>query len=265
MSLSLTSWILGLGGYAGLLSGLGLFGLYGNMRLLYVALLPLCPLIGAGAFYTFFHTVIFVIENAVRVGYLMLNEQIVVVTISSVFLGGQACMLGIVLYTQIREAREARIPEPQVVEEVQEEEEEAEEEEVEEEEAQNTDTNVEDDDDDDDMPGLIPADSITQHTLPVAVEPVVPTVEPVVPTVEPVVPTVEPVVPTVEPVVPTVEPVVPTVEPTVATETFLLQTSIPSTIVPSIGSIYMDMIPSLAPKNTQSHEVEFAYLDKDLA
>ncbi len=255
MSLSLTSWILGLGGYAGLLSGLGLFALYGDMRLLYVALLPLCPLIGAGAFYTFFHTVLLLIEYAVRVGYLMLNEQIVVVMISSVFLGLQACMIGIMLYMQIREAREAPIPEPQVVEEVQEEEEE-----VEEEEAQNTDTNVEDDDDD--MPGLIPADSISQYMLPVAVEPVVPTVEPVVPVVEPV-------VPVVEPMIPVVEPVVPVVEPTFATETFLLQTSIPSTIIPSIGSIYMDMVPSggpsATPKNTQSHEVEFTYLDKDLA
>jgi len=222
MSLSMTSWILGLGGYAGLLTGLGLFALYGDMSLLYAALLPLCPLIGAGAFYTFFHTVLLVIENAVRVGYLMLNEQIVVVTISSVFLGLQACMLGIILYTQLREAHvqpERPIPEQ---EEVVEEEVEATEEEAEI-------TSAEQNSVEDDMPDLIPADSIDR------------------------------------PMVPVTEPVVPTVEPTVVNERFPPQTSIPSTIVPSIASIYMDMVPLGAPKNTQSNDVEFTYLDKDLA
>lgn len=37
----MSSWLLGLGGYAGLLTGLGLYALYGNMSLTYAALLPL--------------------------------------------------------------------------------------------------------------------------------------------------------------------------------------------------------------------------------
>ena len=258
MSLSVTSWILGLGGYAGLLTGLGLFALYGDMSLTYAALLPLCPLIGAGALYTFFHTVLLLIEYVVRVGYLMLDEQIVVVMISSVFLGLQACMIGVILYTQIREARaqrEAPIPEQEAVEQ-----EEVEEEEVEateeEEEVEETETNVEDTVQDTDNDGSRFANANRERIASAEQS----SVEDDMPGL---IHLVAPVEPAVVPAVAQIEPAVAHVEPTVITDT--VPFPIPSTMITPIASIYMDMVPSLGTKNTQSHDVEFAYLDKDLA
>lgn len=98
----------------------------------------------------------------------MLNEQIVVVMISSVFLGFQTCILGIVLYNQIRERREVYVPPPQ--EEILEEEEQVEEQ-AEEQAEEQVEEQAEAEDTDDDMPGLIRLDSVEPPAVSVVENP----------------------------------------------------------------------------------------------
>lgn len=97
-SVGLSTWLLGIGGYAGLFGSLALFYLYPAFPRKYVPVLCVVPIASAAALYTFFQILYLTLEFVVLVLQSMLNEHITVVLISTTFIGGQVLLIGYVVY-----------------------------------------------------------------------------------------------------------------------------------------------------------------------
>ena len=97
-SIELSTWLLGVGGYAGLFGSLAVFYLYPNFPHNYLPVLFITPFLSAGALYAFFQALYIVLRFSVMVLQAMLDEQITIVLLSTTFIGGQAVLIGYVLY-----------------------------------------------------------------------------------------------------------------------------------------------------------------------
>lgn len=98
MSTEFSTWLLGLGGYAGLFGALAVFYLYPNFPRNYLPLLFVVPVISAAALYAFFKVLYLVLWFTVRVLESMLNEHLTIILLSTTFVGGQAVLIGYVVY-----------------------------------------------------------------------------------------------------------------------------------------------------------------------
>ena len=98
MSIEFSTWLLGLGGYAGLFGALAVFYLYPNFPRNYLPALFVVPVISAAGLYTFFHALYLVLWFTVRVLEAMLNEHLTIILLSTTFIGGQAVLIGYVVY-----------------------------------------------------------------------------------------------------------------------------------------------------------------------
>ena len=97
-STELSTWLLGIGGYAGLFGSLATFYIYPNFPRNYLPVLFITPVLSAGALYAFFQVLYVVLRFSVMVLQAMLDEQITIVLLSTTFIGGQAVLVGYVLY-----------------------------------------------------------------------------------------------------------------------------------------------------------------------
>jgi len=98
MSTEFSTWLLGLGGYAGLFGALAVFYLYPNFPRNYLPLLFVVPVISAAALYAFFQVLYLVLWFTVKVLESMLNEHLTIILLSTTFVGGQAVLIGYVVY-----------------------------------------------------------------------------------------------------------------------------------------------------------------------
>ena len=93
-----STWLLGVGGYAGLFGSLAIFYLFPGFPRNYIPVLFAVPILSAAALYSFFKVLYLVLWFVVKVLEAMLNEHITVVLISSTFIIGQAVLIGYVVY-----------------------------------------------------------------------------------------------------------------------------------------------------------------------
>lgn len=98
MSTEFSTWLLGLGGYAGLFGALAVFYLYPNFPRNYLPTLFVVPLISAAGLYTFFQALYLFLWFTVQVLQAMLNEHLTIILLSTTFVGGQAVLIGYVVY-----------------------------------------------------------------------------------------------------------------------------------------------------------------------
>lgn len=98
MSAEFNTWLLGLGGYAGLFGALAVFYLYPTFPRNYLPALFVVPILSAAALYTFFQGLYLVLWFTVQVLEAMLNEHLTIVLLSTTFIGGQAVLIGYVVY-----------------------------------------------------------------------------------------------------------------------------------------------------------------------
>ena len=98
MSIEFSTWLLGLGGYAGLFGALAVFYLYPNFPRNYLPVLFIVPLISAAGLYTFFQALYLFLWFTVKVLEAMLNEHLTIILLSTTFVGGQAVLIGYVVY-----------------------------------------------------------------------------------------------------------------------------------------------------------------------
>jgi hypothetical protein len=98
MSAEFSTWLLGLGGYAGLFGALAVFYLYPNFPHNYLPVLFVVPVLSAAALYTFFQGLYLVLWFTVQVLQAMLNEHLTIILLSTTFIGGQAMLIGYVVY-----------------------------------------------------------------------------------------------------------------------------------------------------------------------
>jgi hypothetical protein len=98
MSTEFSTWLLGLGGYAGLFGALAVFYLYPNFPRNYLPTLFVVPLISAAGLYTFFQALYLFLWFTVQVLQAMLNEHLTIILLSTTFIGGQAVLIGYVVY-----------------------------------------------------------------------------------------------------------------------------------------------------------------------
>lgn len=98
MSAEFSTWLLGLGGYAGLFGALAVFYLYPNFPRNYLPALFVVPVISAAALYAFFQVLYLILWFTVQVLQAMLNEHLTIVLLSTTFIGGQAVLIGYVVY-----------------------------------------------------------------------------------------------------------------------------------------------------------------------
>ena len=94
----MSTWLLGIGGYAGLFGSFAIFYLYPNFPRRYVPALCVVPVMGAAALYTFFQLLYLFLEFVVAVLQAMLDENITIVLLSTTFIVGQAALIGYVVY-----------------------------------------------------------------------------------------------------------------------------------------------------------------------
>ena len=97
-SMEFSTWLLGVGGYAGLFGSFAIFYLFPGFPRNYLPVLFAVPVFSAGALYAFFQILYLVLWFVVKVLEAMLNEHITVVLISSTFVIGQAVLIGYVVY-----------------------------------------------------------------------------------------------------------------------------------------------------------------------
>jgi hypothetical protein len=97
-SAELGTWLLGIGGYAGLFGSIALVYLYPNFPRNFVPLLFVVPVVSAGGLYVFFQLLYIFLSFTIQVLQAMLNEEITVALISTTFIGGQATLTGYVIY-----------------------------------------------------------------------------------------------------------------------------------------------------------------------
>ena len=97
-SAELGTWLLGIGGYAGLFGSIALVYLYPNFPRNFIPLLFVVPVVSAGGLYVFFQILYVFLAFAIQVLQAMLNEEITVALISTTFIGGQATLTGYVIY-----------------------------------------------------------------------------------------------------------------------------------------------------------------------
>jgi len=98
MSIEFSTWLLGLGGYAGLFGALTVFYLYPTFPRNYLPVLFVVPLISAAGLYTFFQALYLFLWFTVKVLEAMLNEHLTIILLSTTFIGGQAVLIGYVVY-----------------------------------------------------------------------------------------------------------------------------------------------------------------------
>ena len=98
MSAEFSTWLLGLGGYAGLFGSLAVFYLYPNFPRNYLPALFVVPILSAAGLYTFFQGLYLVLWFTVQVLQAMLNEHLTIILLSTTFIGGQAVLIGYVVY-----------------------------------------------------------------------------------------------------------------------------------------------------------------------
>lgn len=98
MSIEFNTWLLGLGGYTGLFGALAVFYLYPNFPRNYLPVLFIVPLISAAGLYTFFQALYLFLWFTVKVLEAMLNEHLTIILLSTTFVGGQAVLIGYVVY-----------------------------------------------------------------------------------------------------------------------------------------------------------------------
>jgi hypothetical protein len=98
MSAEFTTWLLGIGGYAGLFGSLAVFYLYPTFPRNYLPVLFVVPVLSAAALYTFFQGLYLVLWFTVQVLEAMLNEHLTIILLSTTFIGGQAVLIGYVVY-----------------------------------------------------------------------------------------------------------------------------------------------------------------------
>ena len=97
-SMEFGTWLLGIGGYAGLFGSLAIFYLFPAFPRTYLPVLFTVPILSAAGLYGFFKGLYLVLWFVVKVLEAMLNEHITVVLISSTFIIGQAALIGYVVY-----------------------------------------------------------------------------------------------------------------------------------------------------------------------
>ena len=155
----LSMWLLGIGGYAGLAISLLFFNLYPNTYLTAIPVIVISPVLGAGLLYGFFILVSLWLEFTIMVFQSMLNDHLIFLMITSLFIAGEIALIGFILYKEIN-AKRAQLEEE--AEREAEEEEDQEEEETEHTDEDNTEEHTSEtmtDDDDkkstDSMPGLV--------------------------------------------------------------------------------------------------------------
>lgn len=98
MSSEFTTWLLGVGGYAGLFGSLAVVYLYPNFPRHLLPALFVMPVASAGALFVFFRALYLILQFAVLVLEAMLNEQLTVMLIVLTFIGGQVALIGYVTY-----------------------------------------------------------------------------------------------------------------------------------------------------------------------
>lgn len=98
MSIEFNTWLLGLGGYTGLFGALAVFYLYPNFPRNYLPILFIVPLVSAAGLYTFFQALYLLLWFSVQVLQAMLNEHLTIILLSTTFVGGQAVLIGYVVY-----------------------------------------------------------------------------------------------------------------------------------------------------------------------
>jgi hypothetical protein len=98
MSSEFTTWLLGIGGYAGLFGSLAVVYMYPTFPRHLLPALFVMPVASAGGLYVFFRVLYMILGFAVLVLQAMLNEQLTVILIAMTFIGGQAVLIGFVVY-----------------------------------------------------------------------------------------------------------------------------------------------------------------------
>ena len=97
-SADMSTWLLGIGGYAGLFGSFAIFYLYPNFPRKYLPALFVVPVVSAAALYVFFQLLYLLLEFVVLVLQAMLDENITIVLVSTTFIVGQAALVGYVVY-----------------------------------------------------------------------------------------------------------------------------------------------------------------------
>jgi len=97
-SADMSTWLLGIGGYAGLFGSFAIFYLYPNIPRNYLPALFVVPVASAAALYAFFQLLYLFLEFVVLVLQAMLDENITLVLLSTTFIVGQAVLIGYVVY-----------------------------------------------------------------------------------------------------------------------------------------------------------------------
>ena len=98
ISTELSTWLLGIGGYAGLFGSFALMYLYPNFPAKYFPALFLVPVASAAALYLFFQVLYIILEFVSLVLSAMLNEHITVILLSLTLVGGQFILISYVVY-----------------------------------------------------------------------------------------------------------------------------------------------------------------------
>ena len=94
----LVTWLLGIGGYTGVIGSLAILYLYPTFPRNLLPFLMIAPLVSASAFYLFFQTLYLTLGFAVRVFESMLNENITIMLIATIFIGGETLFVSYIIY-----------------------------------------------------------------------------------------------------------------------------------------------------------------------
>ena len=97
-SAELTTWLLGIGGYTGIITSLAILYLNPRFPRSFLPLLVFAPVLSASAFYLFFQTLYLLLGFMVTVFQAMLNENITIIIIASIFIGGETLFVSYIIY-----------------------------------------------------------------------------------------------------------------------------------------------------------------------
>lgn len=98
MSNEFNTWLLGVGGYAGLVGSIAAVYMYPNVPRHLLPALFVMPVASAAALYVFFRALYMILQFSVLVLEAMLNEHITVVLLAMTFIGGQTVLISYVVY-----------------------------------------------------------------------------------------------------------------------------------------------------------------------
>jgi len=98
LSAQLSTWLLGIVGYAGLFGSFALFYLYPNFPRNYLPALFIIPIASAAALYLFFQILYLILDFVILVLSSMLDENLTIILLSLTLFGGQIILLSYVVY-----------------------------------------------------------------------------------------------------------------------------------------------------------------------